>query len=80
MSLKKCSSCGFESLEQKKITHTLFGGNNTAIVEAYADVCEHCGEILFTLDQVRIFEAIKEKLEKNQTDSFIPIGKTYKVA
>ena len=75
-----CPSCGFTSLENKNINYLINGGNNTALIPVNAEVCEHCGEILFTQDQVENFEDIKKKLENEQTENFIPIGKNYKVA
>ncbi|MBI2996170.1 MAG: YgiT-type zinc finger protein [Candidatus Melainabacteria bacterium] len=76
----KCPSCGSDRIEIKKIIHTINGGNNSALIDVYVEVCEMCGEILFTPEQVCKFEEIKNKLEKGHTDNFIPIGKNFRVA
>lgn len=80
MSTSKCPTCGSARTELKSIIHTINGGNNTAMIDISVEVCEMCGEILFTPEQVRNFEQIKIKLEKGQTDNFIPIGKNFRVA
>ncbi len=80
MTSLKCPSCGENKLELKKISHLVNGGNNTAIIDLNIEACHKCGEILFTEEQVRLIEEVKEKLEKNKTENFIPIGKNFRVA
>ena len=75
---EKCPSCGHKMLEKKKITHTVTGGNNTALVDIEVDVCEKCGEILFTSRQVQMFEDIKNKLANEDVKGFIPVGKNFR--
>ena len=76
----KCPSCGSDRIELKDIIHTINGGNNTAMIDVKIEVCQMCGEMLFTPEQVRKFEDIRNKLEHGFTESFIPIGKNFKVA
>ena len=78
--MNKCPTCGFDKLEFKHINHVVAGGNNTAIIDAEVEVCTKCGETLFTAEQVQLFEEIKSKLEKEETHTFVPIGKNYRVA
>jgi hypothetical protein len=40
----------------------------------------HCGERLYSQDIVARFEEIRRKLEKDDPEGFIPIGKTFEVA
>lgn len=79
MTANKCPSCGLEKLEKKSITHAVSGGNNTALIDVEVEICQKCGEILFTSEQVRYFEDIKEKLEKEDVRNFIQIGKNFKL-
>ena len=79
MNSNKCPSCGTDRLEKKSITHTISGGNNTALIDVEAEVCQKCGEILFTPEQVCYFEDIKRKLEKEDVRNFIQIGKNFKL-
>lgn len=80
MPSQKCPSCSSDRIEKKDIIHTINGGINTAMVDVKVEICQMCGEILFTPEQVRRFEDIKNKLEQGLTDSFIPVGKNFKVS
>ena len=75
----KCPSCGSDRIELKNIIHTINGGNNTAMIDVKIETCQMCGEMLFTPEQVRKFEDIRNKLEHGFTESFTPIGKNFKV-
>jgi YgiT-type zinc finger domain-containing protein len=72
----QCPVCGGE-LKRKRVEKLLRGGNDTAVVEADADVCLHCGERLYAPETIRHFEQIREMLSRNETGSFRPLGRTY---
>ena len=48
----------------KTVEKILRGGNNTATASARAEVCTHCGERLYSKEQIVSFEEIRKKLEK----------------
>ena len=74
----RCPICGGE-LVQKRIEKLLRGGNHTAILRVDAKVCLHCGERLYTQDTVRYFEQIRNKLERQETSGFHPLGQSFEV-
>ncbi|MFT5208033.1 MAG: YgiT-type zinc finger domain-containing protein [Candidatus Omnitrophota bacterium] len=74
----KCPVCGGE-LHEKKVEKILRGGDHTAIINTTALVCLHCGERLYDQDIVRNFENIRSKLKAQDTSSFKPIGKSFKI-
>ena len=73
-----CSRCGGRVF-QEQIKKLLRGGINTAVVNTVADVCEHCGESMYPINQVLAFERIEAQLESGDTDDFRPLGKTFEV-
>jgi YgiT-type zinc finger domain-containing protein len=79
MPFKKCPVCGGEMCS-KEVEKLLRGGNNTATVRAKAEVCTHCGERLYSKEQIVSFEEIRKKLEKAKVTGFRPVGHSYKVA
>lgn len=76
--VEKCPRCGGLVIE-KEVREILFGGNNTAILNVKAGVCLHCGERLYTPEIVRRFEEIEAKLERQETEAFQPLGKSFQV-
>ena len=74
-----CPICGGE-LTKKKIEKIVRGGNHTAVIKVNAEVCLKCGEILFDEKVVKYFEFIKEKLKKQDTVDFTPIGQNFLVS
>ncbi|MGQ3684259.1 MAG: YgiT-type zinc finger protein [Candidatus Loosdrechtia sp.] len=74
----KCPICGNELIE-KDVEKILRGGKHTAIVTVRAEVCQHCGERLYSEEQVRLFEQIRTKLAKEQTQEYELMGKSYYV-
>jgi len=74
----KCPICGNELVE-KDVEKILRGGNHTAVVTVQAEVCLHCGERLYSEEQVRLFEQIRNKLAKDQTQEYEHMGKSYHV-
>ena len=73
-----CPLCGGEVIE-KKVEEILRGGNDTAIVRVRAEVCLRCGERLFKPETIAQFESIVEKLERQETQQFKSIGRSYAV-
>jgi YgiT-type zinc finger domain-containing protein len=76
---EKCPVCGGEVVE-KKVEKLLRGGKNTAVIRVSAEVCLHCGERLYSPDTVTRFEKIRKKLQDDDVEEFVPIGKTFEAA
>ncbi|ABU57069.1 YgiT-type zinc finger protein [Roseiflexus castenholzii] len=75
----KCPVCGGELVE-KEVEKLLKGGIHTAVLKVHADVCLRCGERLYSVETVRRFEQIRQKLERQDTAEFQPLGQTFQVA
>jgi len=75
---EKCPVCGNEMVA-KKVEKLLRGGNNTAVLKVQADVCLRCGERLYSQQTVRNFEQIRDKLAREQTKDFQPLGQSFQV-
>ena len=75
---EKCPICGGELIE-KEVEKLLRGGINTAVIKVRADVCLHCGERLYSQETVRRFEEIRNKLERQETVEFQPLGLSFQV-
>ena len=75
----KCPVCG-GGLVEKQVEKLLRGGVNTAVVKVVADVCLHCGERLYTRETVQQFERIRNKLLRQETEDFHPLGRSFEVA
>ena len=78
MPFKKCPICGGE-LVKKEVEKLLRGGKNIATMKVLAEVCLHCGERLYDEGTVRRFEDIRQKLERQQTTEFQPMGQSFRV-
>ena len=78
-SFDKCPVCGGE-LAEKEVEKILRGGPHTAAVKVLADVCLRCGERLYSPEDIRRFEEIREKLRRQETGGFRPVGQFYEVA
>ncbi|MFQ5751024.1 MAG: YgiT-type zinc finger protein [bacterium] len=76
--IKKCPVCGGQVIE-REVKEVLSGGINAAFLKVKAGVCLPCGERLYTPETVRLFEAIEEKLERQDTDDFQPLGKSFQI-
>ena len=74
----KCPICG-KNLVNKKVEKLLRGGNNTAIVKVDAEVCQHCGERLYSQETVQMFEKIRSKLKRDKVSGYQQVGNTYQV-
>ncbi|MFO8112968.1 MAG: YgiT-type zinc finger protein, partial [Desulfosalsimonadaceae bacterium] len=70
---EKCPVCGGELVE-KEVEKLLRGGIHTATLRVRAEVCLHCGERLYAQDTVRYFEQIRNKLRRQETEGFLPLG------
>ncbi len=75
----KCPRCSSDQLKKENIRHIVKGGNNAALLEVEAEVCQKCRETLFTAEQVEYFNEIRTKLKNEQTENFTQIGKYYHV-
>ena len=75
----KCFVCGGELVE-KDVEKLLKGGIHTAVLKVRADVCLRCGERLYSVDTVRRFEQIRQKLERQEVAEFQPLGQSFQVA
>ena len=76
---EKCPVCG-GALATKRVEKILRGGGHTALMEVTAEVCLKCGERLYSEETARRFEEIRLKLERQETDEFQPIGRSFRVA
>jgi len=74
----KCPVCGGELVE-KDVEKLLRGGIHTAVLTVRADVCLRCGERLYSLETVRRFEQIRQKLERQEVAEFQPLGQSFQV-
>jgi YgiT-type zinc finger domain-containing protein len=71
-----CPVCGGE-LAEKRVTKLLRGGTDTATVEVDALVCQRCGERLYPEETVRLFERIRAKLRRGETQNMTLVGSSY---
>lgn len=76
---EKCPVCGGDLIE-KEVEKIVRGGLHTAVLRVQADVCLHCGERLYPQEAVRRFEAIRAKLERQETAEFQPMGQSFQVS
>lgn len=75
---EKCPICGGEVIE-RDVEKILKGGTNTAVLNVKAEVCLHCGERLYDSNTIRKFEEIRKKLEINNLENLIEVGKALQV-
>jgi len=78
MPFDKCPVCSGE-LEEKEVEKLLRGGNHTAVLQVYAEVCLHCGERLYTEDTVKFFEQVRNKLKRQDVSDFQLMGRSFSV-
>lgn len=79
MPFEKCPVCGWELIE-KEVEKILRGGSHTAVLKVRAEVCQHCGERLYSPQTIRRFEEVRAKLERQETEEFLPLGLSFQVA
>jgi len=75
---EQCPVCGGELVEEE-VEKLLRGGIHTAVVRVCAEVCLHCGERLYSQETVRRFEEIRARLERQETETFQPLGLSFQV-
>ena len=75
---RKCPVCGGEMIE-KEVEKLLRGGNHTAVLTVYAEVCLHCGERLYSKETISQFEQIRSKLLRQDLAGFQPLGQSFQV-
>lgn len=75
---EQCSVCGGDLVE-KEVEKLLKGGINMASCAVLAEVCLHCGERYYSPETVEQFENIEKKLERNETNEFQNLGKSFMV-
>ena len=78
MPFDKCPICGGE-LVAKEVEKLLRGGNHTALLKVPAEVCLHCGDRLYSRETIQQFEEVRAKLERQETDEFQTLGKSFQV-
>lgn len=76
---EKCPICGGELVE-KTVEKLLRGGVHIAVIDVKAEVCLHCGELLYSQETVKRFEEIRKKLEDQEVDAFELMGRSFRVA
>lgn len=76
---EQCPICN-GPLVEKEVEKILRGGDDTAVLSVHAQVCLQCGERLYSEDTVRLFQKIRARLEKKDTQDFTPIGKLFRIA
>lgn len=74
-----CPVCGGELVE-KRVEKLLRGGTDTATVEVDALVCQRCGEKLYPEGTVRLFERIRVKLRRGETQDMTLVGSSYEAS
>lgn len=78
MPVEQCSVCGGD-LVTRQVEKLVRGGANTASVLVEADVCLRCGERYYAVETVRRFEQIVTRLERQELDGFVPMGRSFRV-
>ncbi len=73
-----CPICGGEMIE-KTVEKIVRGGEDTAIIEVQAHVCQKCGERLYDSETVLLFEEVRTKLTADDTTEYDWIGRSYLV-
>lgn len=76
-SVPKCPVCG-GGLVAKQVEKLLRGGMHTAVMVVPAEVCQRCGERLYSEETVRRFEEVRAKLERGEVAEFQPLGQSFR--
>jgi YgiT-type zinc finger domain-containing protein len=79
MPFSTCPVCGGDMVE-KQVEKLLRGGVHTAVIQVQAEVCLKCGERLYSIETVRRFDQIRQKLEQHDLAGFKPLGQSFQVA
>ncbi len=78
MFFENCPVCRYELVE-KEVEKLLRGGVHTAVMKVQAEVCQHCGERLYSQETVKRFEEVRAKLERQDTAEFKQVGRAFQV-
>ncbi|MBM4124516.1 MAG: YgiT-type zinc finger protein [Nitrospira sp.] len=78
MFVEKCP-VGQHELVEKEVEKLLRGGAHTAVVKVHVEVCQHCGERLYSKETMKRFEDIRVKLERQETAEFKLVGRAFQV-
>ncbi len=78
MPFNTCPICSGELVE-KVVEKLLRGGSHTALLKVPSQVCLRCGERLYAEEVVRWFEDVRLKLERGETATFRPMGRSFLV-
>ncbi len=78
-SFDSCPVCGGELIE-KEVEKLLKGGVHTAVIRVRAQVCLKCGDRLYSVETVKRFEQIRQKLERQEIADLQPLGQTFQAA
>ena len=73
-----CPVCG-GALVHKRVETLLRGGDDMGVAYADAEVCQRCGEHLYSPNAVRFFERIRAILAQKDTAGFVPLGQSFEV-
>lgn len=76
--LEKCPVCS-GALEVRQVEEILRGGNNTASMRVTTEVCQRCGERLYSLDVAKSLEEIRNKLLRQEFSHLKNLGQSFTV-
>ena len=76
--LSRCPRCGGELVE-KMVEKLLRGGDNFAVVTVPAEVCRRCGEYLYSMETVELFERVRLRLADQDVADFVPLGHSFRI-
>lgn len=76
--LDRCPRCGGELVE-KMVEKLLRGGDNFAAVTVPAEVCRRCGEYLYSMETIELFERARLKLADQDVADFVPLGHSFRI-
>lgn len=78
MPFDKCPTCGGE-LNTRQVEKLLRGGEHTVTLKVSAEVCEGCGERLYSENVVKAFEDIRAKLQNHDFSHLKTLGQSFTV-
>ena len=76
MQSETCPVCG-GNLVMKEVEKLLRGGDHTAVLTVTAEVCEGCGERLYSRATIERFAEVRTKLRQQDTDEFQAVGTSF---
>jgi YgiT-type zinc finger domain-containing protein len=75
----KCPVCGSNEVVIKSVETIIKGGHHTAEVRVDAEVCEKCGERLYSPESLQLFEKVRQELESGKVKNLKPIGTAFEL-